>query len=80
LFDRPGAATEVQVAERDDILIGGIFDVAAADATEADRGDVQLLIRRNRTAGGIQPWAGHRESGGGHAGVTKERPTVELVI
>ena len=61
-----------------DILIGGVLHVAAADSTAADGGDVQLLFRRDRTGSRIEPGAGHCESGGGHAGITKERPTVEL--
>ena len=59
-------------------LIGGILDVAATDPAKTDSGHVQFLVRRDRAGGGIQPGAGHCESGGGHTGVTKERSTVEL--
>ena len=78
LLDRAAATAEIQVAERDDVLFGGIADVARADAAEADRGHVQLLVGRDRAGGRIEPRAGDREGGGGHASIAKEGPAVEL--
>ena len=77
LLDRPGAAAEVQVAERDDVLVGGVLHVAAADAAEPDGGDVQLLVGGDRPGRGIEPRAGNREGGGGQAGLTEEGATIE---
>ena len=85
LLDRPGAAAEVQVAERDDILVRGIPHVAAADAAETNGGDVQLPARRGRRSDGrsltgrrLGGAAGDGHGRGGQAGLTKEGTTIEL--
>ena len=58
LLDRPGAAPEVQVAQGDDVLVGAVAHVAAADAAEADGGDVQLRVRRDGRRRRVEPRAG----------------------
>ena len=65
LLNGPGAATEIQITEGDDIFIGGVLHVAAADAAETDRGDTELLVRGFRLGRGIEPRAARRKSGSG---------------
>ena len=85
LLDRPGAATEVQVAERDDVLVRGVLHVAAADAAETDGGDVQLPARLGRRSDGrsltrrrLGGAAGDGHGRGGQASLAKEGTTIEL--
>ena len=77
LLNRPRAALEVEVAHRDDVLIGTVTDVAAADAPEADDSDVKFLVGRDGPRGGTGERAKGGHACGEEAGVLEEGATGE---
>ncbi len=65
LFEHLGRALSVDVAERDDVFARAAVDISPTFTRRADRGDVELLIRRSARSGGLARDPDSRTQSGG---------------